>query len=95
MAFRAINPAFQLALCEFKTAEYEARSVGLENDIDEWTQMDDESGIAKTQLAALRIQLNLIRALIAFWRGQASYWKSDLNEIKTALRESNKLSGQA
>jgi hypothetical protein len=93
MSFRVINLALQLALCEFKTAQYEARSVDLENDIDSWTQMDDESGYAKQQLAALRIQINLVRALIGFWRGQASWWKSELNEVKTALKESNKLSG--
>jgi hypothetical protein len=86
-----INPSEYLALSEFKTEAYEARMTELENQMDLFTQNNDDSGFARQQIAVLRGQIALVRAAIGFWRGEAAFWRQEINENKLALKEGNKL----
>lgn len=87
----AINPSQELAFSDFKTEYYEAQMTGLENLMDQWVSVNDESGFARAQVAQIRSQINLVRAAIGFWRGEASYWRQEINENKQAVKEGNKL----
>jgi hypothetical protein len=91
MARAAINPSEELAYSEFKTELYQSEMTGLENLMDQWVGMNDESGFARAQIAQIRSQINLVRAAIGFWRGEASFWRQEINENKLAVKEGNKL----
>lgn len=87
----AINPSQELAYSDFKTEAYQATMTGLENLMDQWVAVNDDSGVARAQIAQTRSQINLVRAAIGFWRGEASYWRQEINENKQAIKEGNKL----
>ncbi len=91
----AINPSEELAFSEFKTEYYEAQSTGLENQMDQWVAVNDDTGYARAQIAQIRAQINLVRAGIGFWRGEASFWRQEINENKTAVKEGNKLASSS
>ncbi len=88
---RPVNPSEELAYSEFKTEAYESEMTGLENVMDQWVGMNDDSGIARAQIAKIRGQIELIRAAIGFWRGEAAFWRQEINENKLAVKEGNKL----
>lgn len=89
----AVNPSDRVSHCEMMLEFLQSIVTQLENDMDSLNALNDDSGFARAQIANLRIQLNFRRAAIGFWRGEQSFWKNELNEIKTALKESNKLAG--
>jgi len=91
MVRAAINPSEELAYSEFKTELYQSEMTGLENLMDQWVGMNDESGFARAQIAQIRSQINLVRAAIGFWRGEASFWRQEIAENKNAVKEGNKL----
>jgi hypothetical protein len=86
-----INPSTELAFSEFKIEFYQSQMTGLENLMDEYVSMDDESGFARAEIAKLRAQINLVRAAMGFWRGESSFWRQEINENKLAVKETNKL----
>lgn len=45
----------------------------------------------RAQSAALRTEINKVRALIGYWRGEASFWRQEINENKQALAKTNEL----
>jgi hypothetical protein len=86
-----VNPSEELAFSEFKIEFYQSQMTGLENLMDEWVSVEDDSGAARAQIAQIRAQINLVRAAIGFWRGETSFWRQEINENKLAVKETNKL----
>lgn len=86
-----VNPSKELAYSEFKIEFYQSHMTGLENLMDEWVSVEDDSGFARSEVARIRSQINLTRAAIGFWRGESSFWRQEINEGKLATKESNKL----
>lgn len=91
----AINPSEELAFSEFKIEFYQSNMTGLENVMDQWVAVNDDTGFARAQIAQIRAQINLVRAAIGFWRGEASFWRQEINENKLAVKEGNKLASTA
>lgn len=90
-----INPSEELAHAEFKIELYQAQMTGLEDLMDQWISVQDDSGAARGQVAQIRAQINLVRAAIGFWRGESSFWRQEINENKLAVKEGNKLASTA
>lgn len=86
-----INPSQELAFSEFKVEQYQSQMTGLENLMDQWMAIQDDSGSSQAQIAQIRSQINLVRAAIGFWRGEASFWRNEENENKLAIKEGHKL----
>lgn len=89
---RPVNPSEELAFAEFKTELYESDMTGLENLMDQYVGLNDDSGIARAEIARIRGEIALIRAAIGFWRGEAAFWRQEINENKLGVKEGNKLS---
>ncbi len=90
-----INPSIEHAHCETMVELYNAQMALLEIDMDELISVGDDDPEVRMAVAALRTQIAMVRAAIGFWRGCASFWLNEVNENKTALKESNKLAATA
>lgn len=86
-AIFSVNASQKLAEAEIAIDIYESDIAELQN------IMDGVIGLEETEEAAgdIRILLNLTRAKLGFWRGEASFWRNEVNENKTALKDTNKL----
>ncbi len=87
----SVNPAEELAYSEFKVEYYQAQMTNLENLMDQYIAIDDDSGAAREQIAEIRAQINLVRGAIGFWRAEISFWRESLNQIKLDVKAGNEL----
>ena len=77
-----------LARAETFTEVYQDLMTQYEIEMDILIQGGDAT---REQSAALRTEINKVRALIGYWRGESSFWRQEINESKTALKQSNDL----
>jgi hypothetical protein len=86
---QATNPSAKLADSEVEIDINQSLMTAYEIMMDEWMGIDGAEATA--EVAKLRTLINLTRAKLGFWRGEATFWRNEINENKTALKESNKL----
>lgn len=86
------NPTILLARSETFVEVYQDLMTQYEIEMDILIQGGDAT---RAQSAALRTEINKVRALIGYWRGEASFWRQEVNENKTAIKESNKLASSS
>lgn len=82
------NPSIELAKCETFVEVYQNLMTQFEGEMDLLIQGGEDM---QEDAAALRTEINKVRALIGFWRGESSFWRNELNENKTAIKDTNKL----
>lgn len=82
------NPTILVARAESMTEIYQDLMASYENQMDLLIQGGNQT---QPQTASLRIEINKVRALIGYWRGEASFWRQEINENKQAIKESNNL----
>ncbi len=75
---------------EFKLDFYDSQTKGLNNLIQEWQSVEDDSGAANKQIAQIRIQTNLVGTAKRFWKEQNEFWKG-LEEKDFASENAGKL----
>lgn len=86
------NPTEMLARAETFIEVYQDLMTQFEIEMDTLIQGGDET---REQSSALRTEINKIRALIGYWRGEATFWRNEINENKQAIKESNKLASSS
>jgi hypothetical protein len=93
----SVNPSVKLALAEATIEYYQSQMAELENQMDIVVSMkqDDQGTYALEEEAKLRTQIESVRAAIGFWRTEASFWRNEVQENKTALKDSNKLAASS
>ena len=82
------NPTINLAKSESMVEVYQDLMAQYENQMDLLIQGGSST---QPQTAALRIEINKVRALIGYWRGEASFWRQEINENKQAISQTNQL----
>jgi hypothetical protein len=75
---------------DFKIDFYDSQTSGLENLMDEWVSVEDDSGQARAQVAQIRKQIRLVDSAKNFWKEQDDFWKS-LEEKDFATENKSKL----
>lgn len=86
------NATTMLARAETFVEVYQDLMTQLETEMDVLIQGGDQT---RQEAAALRVEINRIRALIGFWRAEVSFWRNEINENKASIRESNKLASSS
>ncbi len=82
------NPMEMLARAETFVEVYQDLMTQLEIEMDELIQGGDDT---QEEAAALRVEVNKVRALIGFWRSEVSFWRDQQSQSLTQNKESNKL----
>jgi len=70
-----INESTEYAFSSFKIDFYQSQKTGLENLMDEYISMDDDSGFARAQITKLRSQMNTVNSSIRFWNRRNNSWQ--------------------
>ena len=89
MALNAVNPSVRHAQCEFFIELNQDILTDLENQMSEMLAIDTEAG--RISAAALRTELTTTKSLLGFWRNEAQFWKSEIDENKKDIQATNKL----
>jgi hypothetical protein len=89
MALNAVNPSVRHAQCEFFVELNQDILTDLENQMSEALAIDTDAG--RISAAALRTELTTTKSLLGFWRNEASFWKSEIDENKKDIQATNKL----
>ena len=89
MALNAVNPSVRHAQCEFFIELNQDILTDLENQMSEMLAIDTEDG--RISAAALRTELTTTKSLLGFWRNEAQFWKSEIDENKKDIQATNKL----
>ena len=89
MALNAVNPSVRHAQCEFFVELNQDLLTDLENQMSEALAIDDADG--RISAAALRTELTTTKSLLGFWRNEAAFWKSEIDENKKDIQATNKL----
>ena len=89
MALNAVNPSVKHAQCEWYVEVNQDEADDLEMQVSELLEIKDDT--ARASAAALRIELSIAKALLGFWRNEASFWKSEIDENKKDIQQTNKL----
>jgi hypothetical protein len=70
-----INESTEYAFSSFKIDFYQSQKTGLENLMDEYISMDDDSGFARAEITKLRSQMNTVNSAIRFWNRRNDSWQ--------------------
>ncbi|MFM7458450.1 MAG: hypothetical protein ACKO3R_07315 [bacterium] len=89
MALNAVNPAVRHGQCEFFVELNQDALTDLENQMSEMLAIDTKD--ARISAAALRIEITTVKSLLGFWRNEAQFWKSEIDENKKDIQATNKL----
>ena len=89
MALNAVNPSVRHAMCELYVEINQDLVTDLEMQVNELLGVKTDE--ARASAAALRIEVSNAKALLGFWRNEAAFWKSEIDENKKDIQQTNKL----
>jgi hypothetical protein len=89
MALNAVNPSVRHAQCEFYVELNQDVLTDLETQMSEALAIDTDAG--RVSAAAVRTELTTVKSLLGFWRNEAQFWKSEIDENKKDIQATNKL----
>ena len=89
MALNSVNPSVKHAECEFFVELNQFILGDLETQMSEALAIDSDAG--RVSAGALRTDITITKSLLGFWRNEASFWKSEIDENKKDIQATNKL----
>lgn len=89
MEFKPVNPAVKHSECEFYVELNQFILADLEMQMNDALAIDSDAG--RVSAGALRTDITITKSLLGFWRNEASFWKSEIDENKKDIQATNKL----
>jgi hypothetical protein len=88
-----INPSVEHAKSQYNIEINQGILTDLETQMSEFLAVDDE--VARASAADLRVQIAVVKSLVGFWRNEAQFWKSEIDENKKDINNTNKLAASS
>jgi hypothetical protein len=89
MALNSVNPAVKHAECEFFVELNQDLVADLDSQMADALAINTDAG--RVSAAAVRTEITIAKSLLGFWRNEAQFWKSEIDENKKDIQATNKL----